>query len=257
MHYLTRVVLIIVCLTVLAVPFSVAQENAYVLFLITVDGKRGFIDRNGKIVIPPTFEDLQEFKDGRAPAKVSGKWGFIDRSGKFVIEPKFDEIRWSFSEGLTPVLVGEKWGYIDQTGKFVIQPDLEYGHSFEAGRAVINIGKNSDLRHGIINKTGKLVTAQKFEWSGWEYSEGLLNVKVDGKWGFIDHDGKFIIPAKFNDAREFSDGLAAVEFSKEKNQWGYIDKSGDVIIPAQFEDAGYFKEGFAPIRKDLEVRVHK
>jgi len=228
--------------------FAQSDDNPY--FLVSVNGKQGFIDRNGQVVIKPIYEQVESFADGLAPVKVKDKWGFIDKTGKIFIEPRFDEIRWSFHEDLASVRIGEKWGFIDKSGKFVIKPNLEYGHNFDDDRSIINVGKNSELKHGVIDKTGKLITEQLFEWSGWSFSEGLLDVKLNGKWGFINREGKMVIPAKYKDAEGFSEGLAAVNFNEEKSQWGFIDKSGNVVIPAQFEEGWYFKDGLAAIRKN-------
>jgi len=49
------------------------------------------------------------------------KYGYIDKTGKIVIEPKFDNA-WSFSEGLARVKIDDKDGYIDKTGKYVWEP---------------------------------------------------------------------------------------------------------------------------------------
>ncbi len=56
-----------------------------------------------------------------------------------------------------------------------------------------------------------------------------------------------MIPLRFRRVWDFSEGLAAVEFSDAKDQWGYIDHAGSVVIKPQFGDAGFFKEGLAPV----------
>ena len=50
-----------------------------------------------------------------APVKVNGKLGFIDKSGKLVIDAKYDEAE-NFSEGLAGVELNGKWGYINIKG---------------------------------------------------------------------------------------------------------------------------------------------
>jgi hypothetical protein len=60
-------------------------------FKILRQGKVGFIDRTGQVVIPAEFEGAEDFSDGRAAfsVKVSAypftKYGYIDESGKAVI----------------------------------------------------------------------------------------------------------------------------------------------------------------------------
>ncbi len=251
MKHLSHSFLLLICLTVLFASFVLAQERqSDDLFIITVNGKQGFMNKDGKVIIEPIFESVGDFADGLAPAKIRDKYGFIDKSGQIVIKPNFDEVRWAFYEGLSSVRIGEKWGYVNKSGKFVIEPKFDYGHNFEDDRAIINVGKNSELGHKIIDKSGKSITAQKFKWSGWEYSEGLLNVQINDKWGFVDREGKIVIPVIFNETLTFSEGLAAVEFANGKNQWGFIDKSGKTVISPQYEEARYFKDGLALVKID-------
>src|SRR2546428_11275103 len=67
------------------------------------------------------------------------KWGYIDKTGKMIIQPQFEDIRF-FSEGLACVTVdGKKYGYIDKTGSFVITPQYDAALSFSNGRAAVQI----------------------------------------------------------------------------------------------------------------------
>lgn len=90
----------------------------------------------------------------------------------------------------------------------------------------------------------------------------LFPAVKDGKYGFIDVHGQFVIPPSFTDAQAFSEGLAAVYvggesylkrsmsdgdpyISYEGGKWGYIDRTGALAIPPQFGSAYPFSEGFA------------
>lgn len=48
------------------------------------NGRWGFINENQEWVIPARFEDVKEFKNGKAPAKLNGKWGFINKRGEWL-----------------------------------------------------------------------------------------------------------------------------------------------------------------------------
>jgi hypothetical protein len=62
----------------------------------------------------------------------------------------------------------------------------------------------------------------------------------------MDHEGYFIIPAKFEDVREFSQGLAAV---KQSSKWGYIDKQGSIVVEPRFDNNALpFRAGIAQVR---------
>ncbi|MBK1973378.1 WG repeat-containing protein [Campylobacter sp. TTU-622] len=98
--------------------------------IIRSNNKWGFIDKNGKTIIKPEFDDIWDFKEGLAGFKLNtgfklnNKWGFIDKNGKIAIEPKFDDI-WDFKEGLARVKLNGKWGVIDKNGKIIIEPKYD------------------------------------------------------------------------------------------------------------------------------------
>ena len=59
----------------------------------------------------------------------------------------------------------------------------------------------------------------------------LVKVKRADLWGFINKEGREIIPCKYDIANSFSDGLAAVMCN---NKWGFIDKDGKEVIPSRY-----------------------
>jgi len=73
---------------------------------------------------------------------------------------------------------------------------------------------------------------------------GLYPVRIDGRYGYIDANERLIIPAKFQEAEVFSEGLAAV---KQEGKYGYIDASGTMVIAPEFAMGNEFSEGMALI----------
>lgn len=77
----------------------------------------------------------------------------------------------------------------------------------------------------------------------------LRLVKLEGRWGFAwgyqNEEGHLVVPPYFLEAREFSEGMAAVKFI---SSWGYIDEQGKVTISPMFDDADSFSEGVARVR---------
>ena len=73
----------------------------------------------------------------------------------------------------------------------------------------------------------------------------LFPIKAGDKWGYVDDKGQYIINSQFEDAYNFSEGLAAVE---KEGVWGYIDKKGNVVIDFKYETADDFGEGLAPVQ---------
>lgn len=69
------------------------------------------------------------------------------------------------------------------------------------------------------------------------------------KWGYIDKKGDLAIKAKYDDNRDFSNGLAAVNY---KAKWGYIDKSGKKKIDFLYKEAGPFGENGNSVVKNYD-----
>jgi hypothetical protein len=105
---------------------------------------------------------------------------------------------------------------------------------------------------GFIDHSGRIVVNPLYEDARSEFSEGLVAVAVNKKWGYIDTTGKMTIPPQFNIAYEFSEGLAPVKIGtgcELCGKWGFIDKTGKVVIEPRFEAVNDFSEGLAVFRQ--------
>ncbi|WP_426166328.1 WG repeat-containing protein [Polaromonas sp. DSP2-3-2b2] len=57
------------------------------------------------------------------------------------------------------------------------------------------------------------------------FSEGLAPVQAQtGRWGFINERQEWVIAPRFEDAKEFQGGKAAV---RQNSKWGFINKRGE------------------------------
>lgn len=238
---------------------------------IEIDDNTSFIDKTGKEVfnIGESYADnfsegMSRFKNGSsAPSDGfvvnTGKWGFIDKTGKLVIPAIYSNVN-SFSEGLAGVYknTGERvlGGFIDKTGKIVIPIKYYLVGNFTDGLAWV---EKVDGGEAFIDKTGKEVISLDDYDETKEFSEGLALVARDidnnystgyygiDKYGFIDKNGKLIIPLIYDSASSFSEGLALV---KKDGKYGYIDKKGEVVIPLIYDDAQIFSQGSAWVKKN-------
>ena len=104
---------------------------------------------------------------------------------------------------------------------------------------------------GYINKNGEFIIEPQFD-NADNFSEGYACVELDGKWGYINNKGKFVIKPQFDKGYCFSEGLAAVKIG---DNWGYIDKTGKYIINPIYTLAQSFVGGIAPV-KDQQFQFH-
>ena len=59
------------------------------------------------------------------------------------------------------------------------------------------------------------------------FSEWLAAVQANGKWGYIDQNGKEVIKPQYDHGGTFSSGMAAV---RKGDQWSFIDQNGKVVL---------------------------
>lgn len=86
------------------------SDNSYAA--VKKDGKWGFVDKEGKVIISPQYEEARSFSYGYAAVKKDGKWGFIDTSGKICIEPQFQDAMDMNSKGNIFVKENDVWQLI-------------------------------------------------------------------------------------------------------------------------------------------------
>lgn len=77
----------------------------------------------------------------------------------------------------------------------------------------------------------------------------MVRIKIADKWGFA---GTLVIPFEYDDAGDFSEGLACV---KKDDKWGFIDTSGTLVIPCEYDAAGDFSEGLASVKKEGQSQI--
>ncbi|HEY8378278.1 MAG TPA: WG repeat-containing protein, partial [Nannocystis sp.] len=211
-----------------------------------IGDKFGFIRPDGEVVIPAVYALTLGFSEGLAAVKVveTGLWGFIDPRGTMVIEPQFASAA-NFSDGLACVQLGERQGYCDRSGAFVPGPQhaSQLGR-FSGGRAAFRaLSRIGVPAWGYIDRSGAIIVPASFDAAG-EFREGLACVQQDDLFGYIDESGQWAIEPRFTDAGDFHDGLAAVG---DNGQYGYCDRTGTVVIDLRFLRAGNFAEGLAPV----------
>jgi hypothetical protein len=189
----------------------------------------------------------------RYPIVRNGKVGFIDSTGNEVIAPRFFAVAdmAHFQDGLAPVAGPEGAGYIDVSGRFVIGPNQDWGQPrpFHQGIAAILIwGKNGALNTpALIDQSGHLIFSGRGADEQAYFSEGLMPVRDQARWGFVDKSFRWVIAPKYDHAGEFSDGLAPIQMA---GKWGYIDKTGNEIVSPRYDWAWQFSGGLGRIRID-------
>jgi len=236
-------------------------------------GLCGAVNRDGTIAVPPKFDWVGSFYEGRALIRASGLYGYVDQSGHVVTAPQF-LLAGDFRGGFAEIDVDGKSGLIDLGGRVVLEAKFARVVPFSAEAFWINDGARQQLdrsgfdelvaRQGVIASTDfpvrgswKLIDRAEQPISTVEISairyfdradDKLMWARSQGGWGLIRTNGTWLVPPRFEQVSEIAAGLAAVRFA---GKWGYIDRSGMMTIPPTFEAAWSFGEsGLAAVQVD-------
>jgi hypothetical protein len=251
------------------------------------DGSFAYVTDSLKIIYQEKTEGNNSEKlfpvtEGLARIRKQGKYGYMNHKGEMVIPVKFDKAE-DFHEGLAQVEINGKWGYIDHAGNIVIQPQFDFALKFSCGMAAV--GKNR--QYTFVDRNGQLLSDFKYDRVS-HFKENKAWVLLNGGWGCIDKNGKYIIPSIYSDTYDFSEGRAWVKknqtwgmidssntyvinpvkgnsltyahtdsysfmgnFScrrlvyRSDEKVGYYDASLKKVIPPTFRKGSDFKEGYA------------
>lgn len=167
---------------------------------------------------------------------------------------------------------GPYWGFINLKGEVVVKPKYTFCRDYRSGMA--KVGKLV-----FIDEKGVKLKAKIRYQDAAQFHNGLLAVKANAKWGFINRFGELVVEAKYkkvtdfnagyaiavvkkvpviidkkgaeieiktsgklNSFKPFSEGLAIVEINA---LFGFVNEKGEMAIEHQFLSVGYFKEGLA------------
>lgn len=213
----------------LAVASSSPCNNRCQYYYITKANQRAF-DAN--------FNYAGDFAQGAAIVGLgnceedSCKYGLIDRRGRFVIPPVYDELN-EPTEDLFLVAQNDRYGFVNKKGETIVTLKYTDALPFQQGMAAVALDSN----WFFIDKTGKQAFIVRFR-NVSSFADSLCAATTDGNlWGYIDMTGNFVIQPLYESAEDFSNGFGIISKREKdpRNKGMYIsqryriDKNGKVL----------------------------
>lgn len=212
------------------------------LFLIRYNGKYGYMDKSGNVVISPQYDNGGAFREGLATVRLNDVWGFIDQSGQIVISPRYQETG-GFFDGLAAVKLNGMWGFINPKGEVQIGLQFDNASRFYDGISSVTVND----KFGLINKKGEYIVKPMYE-DARAPRDGVIPVRHNGKWGYICSNGQMLIKPQFDSVyQSFVEGLSCAGIN---GKVGYIDKTGKYVIQPQYTTGSRFNDGIAGVCSD-------
>ena len=210
--------------------------------------KYGVMKTTGEVTIEASYEELKETKSGIFIAKKDGKYGVIDLENNQKVGFKYQTMSYNEKadlyiaedENFNNDLLDSSYT-VKQTGILVdLNDEKEY----------IEMSQNGEYKYYNFKFEEKNVT-DIFD------SNTLFLSKKNGKYGFIDKEGKVVVDYIYDDATEQNSyGYAGI---KKDGKWGAIDNKGNVIQEPTYELEEYLKVDFIGrwhLGKDLNMNYY-
>ena len=185
---------------------------------------------------------IRQCEDGR------GGYYYVDRSGHNAFDKRFRHC-FPFSEG-TAVAdgFGEGWRSINHEAQYLnssYRACISASNDMSEGLVPVRPEGRKGYLCGFMDSTGRIAIEPAYQ-EAREFSEGLAPVKKDDKWGYIDTSDRVRVDFKYDDAWGFSAGIAVV---KVGDKWGCIDRRGQTVIQPSFDELADCREGVMSAKK--------
>lgn len=225
------------------------------LYVVTIAGKQKVINKENADVLTTGFDSVEQILPSQENAvifKKDNKYGIMSLTGEMLIEAQYDSLK-EAKVGMFIARSANLYGIIS------INRDSKLGFDYSSivynEKADIFIAENGNLNASILNGNlevkaqgllvelntdkgyFKLRVDDSYKYYNFKFEEKqeaeifstrtLFLSKKDGKYGYVDKNGKVIVDYLYDDATEQNDyGFVAI---KKDGKWGSIDSKGNVV----------------------------
>ena len=200
-------ILFLLKLTLLLCSFTGLAQPKY--FIFEEKGKLGLVDLQGKTVLAPTFNSIEEKQPYFIACSKTKGCSVYNENLQLVLKGGYNSIE------------------LGCEGQFIVKKDGKYGVVSEKGAVIL------PLKYSNINSNKNGYTVKLNEKAGLFNSEGKEIIPISYHWVYTDKiDDNIPIVAELND-----------------NNAGYINTKNEWVIPPTYQYAFAFRQGVARVKK--------
>jgi len=191
------------------------------------NGKYGLIDPQGKVMLPFDYEYLSySTEDEQYQFSIDDKTGLLDKDGKVLFPAKYESISF-MKNGMASVRLNDKYGIIDAKGKLIIPMVYSLIYDFNKTHFITE----KDDVYTLRTIQGNKEVAGNYDVLYLTDDPNIFLAAKDEKYGYINAQGKVIIPFQYAYASPFYNGLATVMLLDSEDVI-VIDTHGNVVEEA-------------------------
>lgn len=208
--------------------------GAQTFFPVKISNRWGLINGEGKLVIQPRYEAIGDFKlYGYAVMQREGKVGMLDRQGREVVAPQYEDLR-VLDSLLVAVMDQGQWMVVNLQGRIILPKGYDRLLVWEGGY----LAYRQNQKWGVMNREGRNIVPAQYDevqlkqnrfvqtandghlglylLNGKELlspiteqidilNDSLFFFRRNQLWGAIDHRGRQMAPNRFQSWRRLSD----------------------------------------------------
>lgn len=232
---------------------DVKYLNNSEMFAIKDAGVWKLINKDNQILIDGGYDNIIEAKGENVVVEKGGKYGVVTTKNEEKIPVEYEQIKYTFSIYYI-AKTGGKYGIINLNNEqvkdfnYINMDYVEKGDFIQADvsdtETVIFDNNLSEKINGIVSEINqekgyiKVYTNNEYKYYNFKFEEkkssdiltsnNLFLSKKDGKYGYVNKEGKVIVDYIYEDGTEQNScGFVAV---KKDGVWGSINKVGAVEL---------------------------
>lgn len=242
------------------------------LFLaVMANGRWKVIDMEGRLVLPPGYDQVKVLRKGSWRAIIfskNGLWGLVSASGALLAEPQFDELKVleAQPEGMTGTYIltrqNERFGLLNASGNIILKPlaseirpyndflffakrnqrwsafdhtgteILEARYQYFSKLSDNYLKLVSDGKTALFSLLYYKVVAEGQHDNYYPFSDEYALCRKNSRMGLIDHCGKTVLSAHYEEIQTFNGEIFRV---KMHNRWGLVSHNDELILPFQYD----------------------
>jgi len=214
-------ILFLLKLTLLLCSFTGLTQPKY--FIFEEKGKLGLVDLQGKTVLAPTFNSIEEKQPYFFACSKTKGCSVYNGNLQLVLKGDYNSIELG-CEGQFIVEKNRKYGVVSEKGTIILPLKYSFIDSNKNGYTVTLNDKT-----GLFNSEGKEIIPISYHWIYTDKIDDNIPIvaELDGKEGYINTKNEWVIPPTYRDAFAFRQGLAKV---REVRDYIYINLKGEPVI---------------------------
>ena len=207
--------------TLLLCSFTGLAQPKY--FIFEEKGKLGLVDLQGKTVLAPTFNSIEEKQPYFFACSKTKGCSVYNEDLQLVLKGDYNSIELG-CEGQFIVEKNRKYGVVSEKGTIILPLKYSFIDSNKNGYTVTLNDKT-----GLFNSEGKEIIPISYHWIYTDKIDDNIPIvaELDGKEGYINTKNEWVIPPTYRDAFAFRQGLAKV---REVRGYRYINLKGEPVI---------------------------